>query len=95
MKYPDLRGWLLNWMDSIPDEPVPLEISKGEYTEDVRITIQVIIATLDKLVKDKPTKPTRYMMDKKYKLLKVKAAIEKEQHDIAHYKKNEITNENE
>jgi hypothetical protein len=98
MKYPDLREWLLNWMDSIPDEPVPLDFETG-ITPDCRITIRASIAGLDAL-REKHGKITKsincYGVASAYytRLMQVKTAIENEQHDISHYKKYGFTNKN-
>ena len=95
MKYVDLREWFLTWLDSIPDEPAPLDFETG-VTDDCRITISASIAGLDKL-REKHGKITKamncYSVAKAYynRLMQVKTAIENEQHDISHYKENGFT----
>jgi hypothetical protein len=98
MKYVDLREWFLTWLESIPDEPVPLDFETG-ITEDCRITIRASIAGLDKL-REKHEKITKsmncYIVAKAYynRLMQVKTAIENEQHDISHFKENGFTEKN-
>lgn len=85
MTYSELREWFTNWLDSIADEPVPLDISPGEWTNDCRITIDVIITEIDATLKQCNGKPNDRLKRLKNKLIRLKKAIEDGNHDISKY----------
>lgn len=73
MTYLELKKWFTEWLDSRPDEPFPLEFSYG-HTKDCRITIDVIITSVDNILAS--GKPNDLAKTYKWKLEQIKKAIE-------------------
>ncbi len=85
MEYKDLKNWFLDFFET-NKSPVPLFWDGCKVSTDIKVAFTVISTEIEEIISAKPDKQSSKMIaarQNKNELLKIKQAIENNQHDIS------------